>query len=489
MNKNQKALEMGKKVKHGSVSLLLTIVVVAAVVIANVIFSAFSYKNNWYVDLTTDGIFGLTDAGRAMLDDIDAPIQIHFCSPFDVMESNAAQKMVFELVREMAAEYDNITYDYIDPVKNPTAVLKYKSSAADSVNANTIIVESGTEFRKFALQALFIFDTDNTTVWAFNGELKLITAMVQCTQAETPIAYFTYTHGESISNSMQEVFYDAGYELRTIDLTKEDFHEDGRLLVISDPLYDFEGISEATAGRKSEIEKIDDFLDGFGNLMVFMDPDTNELPELEEFLVEWGIKFDNSVLKDPSSSIDTTHYAISGQYSLEENSLGASLVTDIVSVGTAPKTIVNYASPINLLYDYQNSRQTSTAIYTSDKAQKYVDGKLAEEGRYSLVALSRETRYIENTPHYSYVFAIGSKYFTADAFLTPTYANRDIIYTMMRAMGRVQVPLELKFKVFEDESLDILESEAGAWTWGIAVAMPACVFAAGVIIWIRRKHA
>ncbi len=489
MNKNQKALEMGKKVKHGSISLLLTVVVIAAVVIANVIFSAFAYKNNWYVDLTKEGIFGLTDAGRAMLDDIDAPIQIHFCSPFDVMESNSAQKMVFELVREMAAEYDNITYDYIDPVKNPTAVLKYKSSAADNINAQTIIVESGTEFRKFALEALFIFDTDNTTVWAFNGELKLITAMVQCTQAETPIAYFTYTHGESISNSMQEMFYDAGYELRTIDLTKEDFHEDGRLLVISDPLYDFEGISEATAGRKSEIEKIDDFLDGFGNLMVFMDPDTNELPELEEFLVEWGIEFDNSVLKDPSSSIDTTHYAISGQYSLEENSLGTSLVTDIVSVGTVPKTIVNYASPINLLYDYQNSRQTSTAIYTSDKAQKYVDGKLAEEGRYSLVALSRETRYIDNTPHYSYVFAIGSKYFTADTFLTPTYANRDIIYTMMRAMGRVQVPLELKFKVFEDESLDILESEAGAWTWGIAVAMPACVFTAGIIIWIRRKHA
>ncbi|MBQ8551290.1 MAG: Gldg family protein [Clostridia bacterium] len=489
MNRNQKALEMGKKVKHGSISILLTVVVIAAVVIANVIFSAFAYKNNWYVDLTAEGIYGLTDAGREMLDDIEADIQIHFCAPYDELESNTAQKMVFELVKEMASEYDNITYDYLDPVKNPTSVIKYKNSAADSINSQTVIVESGSEFRVFALEALFVIDTDNTTVWAFNGEKKLITAMVQCTQAETPIAYFTYTHGESISTSMQELFYDAGYELRTIDLTTEEIHEDARLIVISNPLYDFEGISEATAGRKSEIEKIDDFLDGFGNLMVFMDPDTAELPELEEFLVEWGIEFDDSVLKDPSNSIDTNHYALSGQYSLEENSLGASLVSDIVSVGTAPKTIVNYASPINLLWDYNNNRQTSTAIYTSDKAQKYVDGKVVEEGQFPLVAFSRETRYIDNTPHYSYVFAIGSKYFTADTFLSPTYANSDIIYTMMRAMGKVQVPIDLKFKVFEDESLDILESEAGAWTWTLAIAIPACVFIAGIIIWIRRKHA
>lgn len=489
MNRNQKALEMGKKVKHGSISILLTVVVIAAVVIANVIFSAFAYKNNWYVDLTAEGIYGLTDAGREMLDDIDAEIKIHFCAPYDTLESNSAQKMVFELVKEMASEYDNITYDTLDPVKNPTSVIKYKNSATDSINSQTVIVESGSEFRVFKLEALFVFDTDNTTVWAFNGEKKLITAMVQCTQAETPIAYFTYTHGESISVSMQELFYDAGYELRTIDLTKEEFHEDGRLLVISNPLYDFEGISEATAGRKSEIEKIDDFLDGFGNLMVFMDPDTEDLPELEEFLVEWGIEFDDSVLKDPSNSIDTNHYALSGQYSLEENSLGASLVSDIVSVGTAPKTIVNYASPINLLWDYNNNRQTSTAIYTSDKAQKYVDGKVVEEGQYPLVVFSRETRYIDNTPHYSYVFAIGTKYFTSDTFLSPTYANSDIIYTMMRAMGKVQVPIDLKFKVFEDEALDILESEAGTWTWVLAVAIPGAVFATGIIIWIRRKHA
>ncbi len=489
MNRNQKTLENKKKLKHGTISVVLTLFVIAAVVIVNVIFSALAYKKNWYIDLTEAKLYDLSDEGRAMLNEVDGDITIHFCAPYDKLESDYYMKMVFELVKQMADEYDNISYDYIDIIKNPSLANKYKASTTDRLSTSNIIVESGTEFRNFTLKALFTFDTQDSTVpWAFNGEKKLITAMNQITQAETPIAYFTYTHGESLSYTMQEMFYDAGYELRTIDLVNEDIHEDARLIVISDPKYDFEGISEDTAGRKSEIEKIDDFLDGFGNVMIFRDPDTGELPELDEFLVEWGIEFDNSVLKDPMHSIDTTHYSLEGNYAVGEN-LGASLVKDIVSVGTAPKTIVRYASPVNLLYDYKDGRQTSVALYTYDSAERYVDGKLTGTGEYPLVVFSRESRYIDNTPHYSYVFAVGSKYFTYDNYLDQKYGNQDIIYTMMRAMGKVQIPSDLKFKVFEDESLVITTADAGVWTGVLTFALPTVIFVAGIVIWIRRKHA
>ena len=487
---NQNKLANMRKFKYGAVSIILTAVVIAAVVIVNVIFSSLAYKKNWYVDLTTSQIYGLSDAGRELLDSIDpeAEIKVHFCSPFDTLESNTAQKMVFELVKEIASEYDNITYDYIDPVKNPSAVMKYKSSTADSINTESIIVESGTEFRVFALQAMFIIDSGGYTAWAFNGEKKLITAMVSCSLAEKPIAYYTNTHGEYISSSMITLFEDAGYEVLPIDLTKEEPSEDGRLIIISCPKYDFEGISELTAGRKSEIEKIDDFLDGFGNIMVFMDPTAEDLPELEEFLVEWGIEFDDSLLQDPSNSIDAQHYALVGEYSVEE-SLGGSLIKDIVSVGTPPKTIAYYASPINLLYDYKDSRQTSTAVYSSKTAQKIVNDEVVEQGQFPLVALTRESRYIDNIQYSSFVFAVGSPFFAEDMFLSPTYGNSDILYTMMRAMGKEQVPINLDFKVFEETALDITTAEASTWTWSLTFIIPVCVFVAGIVIWIRRKHA
>ena len=478
-----------KKFKYGAMAIVLTAVVITAVVIINVIFSALAYNKNWYIDLTKDKLYGLSDAGRDMLDDIDHEIVIHFCAPYDELEANYYQKMVFELVKEMAASYDNITYDYIDIISNPTAVNKYKSTTATSIKTTNIIVESGTEFRVFALEAMFVFN-DSQVVWAFNGEKKLITAMTQITQAETPIAYFTHTHGETLTNEMIELFYDAGYEVLPIDLTKEDPSEDARLIVISNPIYDFEGISEDTKGRKSEIEKIDDFLDGWGSIMVFNDPDTGDLPELYEFLSEWGISFEKALIKDPSASIDTEHYSLVGNYALGEESLGASLVSPITSIGTPPKTIVRYARPINLLWEAKDGRVTSTVLFTSDKAEKYIDGKKAEEGQFNLVTLSRESRYIENTPHYSYVFAIGSQYFTSADYLgRNTYGNSDIIYNMMRTMGKTQVPIDLDFKLFEDESLDITTQEAANWTIFLTAFIPLICLISGVVVWIRRKHA
>lgn len=530
-----------RKLKYGATAIALTAVVIAAVVIFNTIFSALVYKYNWYVDMTKEGIYGLSDEGRVLLNEIEAPVNIRFCAPYDELESNWYMKMVLSLVKEMAAEYDNITYDYIDIIKNPTASAKYKATTATSIKTTNVIVESGTEFRVFAATALFT-QNESGTIWAFNGEKKLISAMIQITQAETPIAYLTYTHGEysaiqvvdkavasgqattsevlellkqnGYDVSMLELLYDAGYEIRGIDLTKEDFDPDGRLLVICNPIYDFEGISEDTKGRKSEIEKIDDFLDNYGNLMVFVDPDTEELPELYEFLSEWGIAFDDSILKDPSSSLDTEHYSLVGDYAVDYTSstsstssdttynpdaLGASLVKSMTELGTPPKTVVRYARPINRLWDSKDGRITSTALYTSNNAEKYVDGEKVETGRYPLIVLSRESRYVYETDandersqvlHSNYVFACGSRYLTSSDYLDKkAYGNSDILYAMMRTMGKTQVPADLDFKVFDDESLDITTAEATNWTIFLTAVIPACFLIAGAVVWIRRKHA
>ncbi len=477
-----------RKFKYGTVSVILTAVVIAAVVIVNVIFSSLAYKYNWYVDMTSEGIYGLSDEGRAQLDQIEGDINIIFCMPYDELEANYYLKMIFELVKEMAASYDNINYSYIDIINNPSAVNKYKATGATTIYTHNVIVESGTEFRVFNWNALFVQNESNY-IWAFNGEKKLISAMIQITQAETPIAYFTHTHGETLSTSMVELFYDAGYDVQPIDLSKQDIHEDARLIVISNPIYDFQGISEDTKGKKSEIEKIDDFLDGFGSLMVFMDPETEELPELEEFLTEWGISFGDGVLKDPSNSMDIEHYSLVGEYAVGET-LGASVVKSIVNTGTPPKTVVSYARPVELLWENNGGRMTSTILFSSPEAEKYVDGKKVETDQYNLVTLTRESRYIENTPHYSYVFACGSQYLTSDDYLgKKAYGNSDIIHQMMLAMGKLQVPMDLDFKVFDDEALDITTEEAGNWTIFLTAFIPAIFLLGGLIVWIRRKHA
>ena len=60
---------------------------------------------------------------------------------------------------------------------------------------------------------------------------------------------------------------------------------------------------------------------------------------------------------------------------------------------------------------------------------------------------------------------------------------------MMRTMGKTQVPIDLDFKLFEDESLDITTQEAANWTIFLTAFIPVIFLISGVVVWIRRKHA
>lgn len=498
---NQKKLENRKKLKHGTAAVVLTALVVIAVIVVNIVFTKLAYSNNWYVDMTKEKIYGLSDAGRELLDTIDseAKITVHFCTPLDKLEGNDYTKMALELVKQISAEYSNVTYDYIDIVKNATAAYKYKSSSTDTVTSDSIIVESGTEFRKHSLQNLFIVDTEGGYPWAFDGESKLITSVVSVTQAEAPIAYLSTGHGESTSAVFTELLVNAGYEVKNIDLTKDEFHEDARLLVIMNPIYDFQGDPNNDPLLYSEIEKIADWLGERGNLMVFRGglestgSEPLKLPELDSLLAEWGIAFDTSLLLDPANSITTgadggVSSILEGKYA-QGDTLGAGMVSEIAKLTSPPKVVVPYARPLNILFDYQNQRSVSTVISSQSTAVKYSAEGTAKVGEVPVIAVSRQSEMVNNVEQNNYVYAIGSLGFAEANYLNASYANSDILYRMMRQMGRAQVPIDLKFKEFENESLDINTDEATAITWGLVLAVPAVVLTAGVIVHIRRKHA
>ena len=100
-----------------------------------------------------------------------------------------------------------------------------------------------------------------------------------------------------------------------------------------------------------------------------------------------------------------------------------------------------------------------------------------------------DSRYIKNEPHYSYVLAAGTASFADDAYIGGrSYANRDIIFNAMKNFGRKTVPLDLDFKVFEDEGLDITKAQANRLTVLITVVPSVIVFGVGIYVWTRRRY-
>ena len=267
---------------------------------------------------------------------------------------------VADTAEEIAKAFPNIHVRYVNSILEPKLFEKYKYTDVSTIKTTSVIVESGSEFRVYAADAFFVTDSNTSNVWAYNGEEIFAAAFLAVTAAETPLACFTTGHGESVDAAFINTIVKAGYEARTIDLTKEDIPDDCRLIIVNDPRYDLAGYNIYDKDAVSEIAKIDKLLDSNGTLMVFKDPDTAYLKNLEEYLYEWGVVFSDGVVVDNSDSITSDGQSLVATY--PSGTLASSIHKDISSLSSPPKTIVKYASPI-----------TVSDLFTAGREDQHLD--------------------------------------------------------------------------------------------------------------------
>lgn len=488
-----------KKFKYGAAAVAFTCVIVAAVILFNVVFSAVADKYLWSVDMTSTQLFTLSDATHELLKDVDEKITINFCQPLDTLVENDVQNLIYQCAREYEKAFDNISIEYLDIITNPSAIEKYANSSNTKIKTDSVVVTSDTDFRTFTKESFFATDSETQQVIAFDGELKLTSAILQLV-SDSPIAYFSVGHGETTGTSAEtrpdlwKLFETAGYDVRTIDLTREEFDEEAQVLIINAPIKDFQGYKDAV----NEIEKIAKFLDSLGNLMVFVDPKTPDLPELEALLEEWGIKIEDAVIKDTVNGLSADGLKIDAFYPTD--TMGSSLHKDLRTHDSVPKTVVSYARPLTVLWgvdgnDITNSvstRHASAVLTTYNTAKAYAfdeETELTSSSPFNLMTITREEQIRNNDIYYSYVMVTGSTDFALDSYLhSSAYANSEILYAAMRYMGKETVPTNIDHKYLEDNSLDITTEAANNWTLAVTVIAPVIIFAIGIVIQIRRRH-
>lgn len=512
--KNQ-SVTQSRKFKYGTVAALFTAAVIAAVIVLNVVLTALTQSFSLYVDMTSEDLYSVSEACSGMIDELqsshaDDVVPLHydiiFCQPFDTLENSAETKMVYEFAQKLQAKYPNlISIDSIDIITYPSLAEQYKTTTADTVKTTDVIVQSSTGFRKYAIKAFYVFAESDNSVFAFNGELKFTSAFLQLAGEYNPAAVFLEGHGEKDASALQALFDAAGFDVVSLNLQygvqndlwnlqPGELPKYAKVIVVSNPQYDY--IGDNDDGAVNEIDVIDDFLeikdDGTsGNLLVFMNADNaGKLPELETYLVEWGIQFGSAVLKDEASSTSVDHQTIIA--TLPEEGLGASLHTALRELSSTPLTIVKNACPIYQLWENKNSRMVSSVLTTTKTAEAYpADGEGDPvRGQFDLMTAVRETRYVNNEPCYSYVIACSSANFADSTYMAQRqYGNSDILYSAMRqAFGKDNVPIDIDFKVLDDVGLSISTEQANGWTVAIVTVVPVIMLVLGTYVYIRRKH-
>ena len=532
-----------KKFKHGSVSMALVIVIIAAVILLNAIFTALSDKYLWYVDMTADSIYTLSDAAKELLAkefNTQKKVKVIFCAEKDVLERSAEQRMAHDTLRDIANIYNNIEIQYVDIYTNPSAVTPYKIHTSQSINSQSIIIASenanGTmECRVHALASLFEVNQSTGVASGYHGEQKLISSLLAVTQDQMPIVCFTINHREAENpnlTNLATVLYETGYEYMGIDLTQEDIPEEARLLVIFDPLDDFAS-ADSDFSSVDELAKIDAFLEKRNAVMTFVDDETPYLENLEQFLAEWGIqiaRYDeaidqnpyndkNLLIEDKKNSL-TDDGLTNRAFFVPVTSGQGYKLTESLSTDKSPKSVIlqkatafrlpesyvadklddgtsawSYSSGLRTCYDVLLSSPDATAIAGG---QRMREAQLATMGMqsastipFSYMRLS-EQLYVEQTGEntYSYVLACASTDFAKAAAMTSSYGNHELITYACSQMGRAVVSVSLDYKPFAStETKNLVAADATQYTVVLTVVPAAIVFIAGVVIMVRRKYA
>ncbi len=415
-----------RKVRYGGVTAALTAFTIAVIILANVIFSGLAARFTWYIDMTPDLLFTLSDEAVniirdgdpnfdtaspiAMVDSIRAKNRAHnqqnslsegdegyldempyiniiFCDDADNVVSDSSTHYVYNTANELQSKFpDHIRVINYNIYRNPSAVDKYRTTAKTNITTDSVILEFGTEFRLYSASSFYMFDTDTDEAWAYNGDKKFTAGILAVTRAESPLACFTTGHGEQTPDaSLYNTLTDAGYKVETIDLSKdEEIPGDCRLLIIYDPEGDF--LVRSTTSEVDEIDKLDKFLDGTNSLMVFMDPYTNggkRLPNLEDYLEEWGVSYNRysvggaeypGLVKDSSNSLSTNGFTLVSEY--VDYGLGGSFTADMRN-SASPKPVI---FPNAMLLSYSDLYKNAHYTNEEDETDQYDYAEYSSNG-------------------------------------------------------------------------------------------------------------
>ena len=466
-----------RKFRYGSVSVVLTCFFIAAVIIFNVIFTALATKFMWYIDMTSEELYTVSDATWAALEEVDKDVKIIFCSDPDILVASETLRVPYFLALGLENIYDRVKVETVNVEYNPTAVSKYKATSLSSIEGSDIIVSYGDRYRVVDAKSFWINDTKGN-LYSFNGEYKLTSIIMSVVAKNRPVAYFVNNHGETYYNAANptreenhaaEAIYnlltERGLATKPLDLSAvSDIPDDCVLLIINNPTKDFTYNSDEldSFGYVSETEKLDRYLVmNQGAIMVSVDYKL-DLPNLEGFLFEWGFDMADALVIDDENALASSgdlSTKIIGQYDTDEESYGMAIYEPLATLPTAPVMAFSNTSYLTSSFGPSEtsgepgtnivSRNYAPFFYSSDKAyaKLYENGALggvvhdaSKIGKMHLSAVTTRMEIDQITAEYkySYVFCTPSAdAFSNDVLGNSSYANFDVMSALVENMSRI----------------------------------------------------
>ncbi|MBO5212590.1 MAG: Gldg family protein [Clostridia bacterium] len=532
-----KSFAASKKFKYSTINIAFTAIVIAIIILFNSIFTVLSENFGWYIDMTEEQIFTLSDEAKAIIGTAssDTEIEIIFTSKKDLIENQttthaASIGFVVSTAEELAKEFDNISVSYHDSVRDKAFFDDLRKMVGEvggsKITEDSIIVarkDNGryAEIRSYGVNNFFAVDEENA-VHGYSGEITFASAILGLTAKSRPTVYFTVGHNElsflnynektevTFANvdstattganpkakELMRLFTNAGYVVKPIDLSKEPLpsqsDETPSIIVINAPTKDFSSY---------ETDYLTQYLedDEPGTVFCFLsgELDMKQMTRLASFIeTSTGstVQTDSNFIQDE----DFTGDSIFGVAGIVPVNNATNVYLPGYSNQTSSKVGANKSGvilPFNDKYwdeegfDYgRNWAYTMPLVTTSDKATFK-----GNDGTYNIMTMTATNRYDQATATdvtSYFLLSMSSDMMTTEFLQDNYYINDDLIYSLIRTTGGSQTgaPEGVEYKMFIDYDLEISAKDARLSTICLAVIIPVILIGVGAVIIIKRKR-
>lgn len=290
---------MTRKVKHGGYSAVLSVIVVAAVIIINMIAGQMP-QHLKSIDVSGTDLYEISDTTKEVLAGLEQDITIYVVGNPDRVDDR---------VRTIVGKYQqlsgHIQVEEIDTVLHPSWV----SSNDAEDNSLFITCEATgkhvtvpfTDIVQFDQMSYYYYGQYRET--EFDGEGQITSAIASASSDVVKKVYEINGHGEgNLSDSVREMLDKSGLTLASVNLLTEDgIPEDADLVICNGPVTNF---------ADDEKNMILDYLNQGGHMALLAGVSENERPNLKEVMETYGLVLEDGYVADMSQNYQRNPYAI-----------------------------------------------------------------------------------------------------------------------------------------------------------------------------------
>lgn len=519
----QKKPKNFKKLKFGSMSIVVIVLVIAIVIVLNLICGLLMERYPIKIDLTPDNRYELTDESIEAVKAIDKDIEItvtmtkeDFSYMSQTYENMFYQtyrlvvEMPFEIIPEILDKYTvyakqgggNISVKYVDMNKDPNIVTRFSNYYNGEITKGSIVLQCGERVKVISANAVAGMiapssDSTQTNIrMVFAGESTL-TSAIRAVADANPIrtavvttmngnTVFDTTHA-AIAASFERFLSSNGYDCTEIDIAADELSpEDYDMIIVAAPQVDF---------SEDIISKLSDFLYNGGNYekdMIYI-PNfyATNLPNISAFLEEWKISIDQSAIMD-ENMVQATYSSLGGMVDYAP----MLDVADTETVGTLPNEtiplVASYAKPVNII---SKNNDTINKEILKSKSTSYLTSletgeSSGEKASYNVIVSARKETSEQLNIYGSDLLVIGSPFMLDNAVLsnTNTYNNASAVLNIVNNISGKEESVIIPEKSIQQSGLSMTTASARVIQIVVIIVIPLLIAVAGVAVLVWRKN-